>query len=855
MGYRRLRSTLSASVAIYAVVAASASQAQSRTFNVPAQSAVTGVPEFARQGDVQILVSESAVRGKTTKSVQGTLSVERALRRLLEGTGLRISSSDGRTFTLAALSPQATNADNSIPTPEEALKPAEADIVVTGTHVRGAFSASPVFTFKADKLSDQGITDMREVAAAIPQNFTGGQNPGVGNGAESRGSQNGDGSTALNLRGLGPDATLTLLNGHRMAYNENNQSVDLSSIPFAAIDRIEVLPDGASAIYGSDAVGGVANVILKKDFQGLSAQVSIGAATSGGDFDQNYNLVGGSRWASGGFILTGNFDRATAVNAGDRKLTSDMNETLTLYPYLKSYGLLGSAHQDFGSNLTFAVDGLYSHRNSEIDDPYDPSAPLTYYGDRITSSSWSSSIDPSLTLRLGSWTIALNAVYGRNFASTYSSVYIPDSSMIHYRSGFKNYTEAGELSAEGPLVSLPGGDVRIAGGIGARRDHLTSRLNSTIVSGGQDDYYGYAELNIPVFAPAQQVPGVYRLSLDAAFRYEDYSSSGRVGTPKLGISWSPTPDFDLKSSWGKSFKAPTQFQKLYQPLNYVFTGDQVGISPSQTVLETFGGNPDLKPERANSLSATFALHPRIVPHLLLGLTYFRVNYRNRVEMPIVSFSSAYASPLFSRVISSDPSADAVNQALALTDGQVTNFTAVPFDPASVTVLADDRYRNVSREKFHGLDISATYSIPTTTLGTFVLDGDGTYLVSRQALIDGQPAAALAGNVFYPPHWKARGGLTWSISGSTLSIYASYIGSEKDNRFDPAPHVGSLTSLDISYKHHFSLMEGLDAQLSLLNAFNAMPARIASDDTYIQPYDTTNYSAIGRIVRATLAVAF
>ncbi|HMN55540.1 MAG TPA: STN domain-containing protein, partial [Sphingopyxis sp.] len=78
---------------------ASPAMAQSKSFNVPAQSALTGIPELARQADVQILVAESAARGRSIKPVRGTMTVDQALRRALSGTGLRVSSSDGRTFT------------------------------------------------------------------------------------------------------------------------------------------------------------------------------------------------------------------------------------------------------------------------------------------------------------------------------------------------------------------------------------------------------------------------------------------------------------------------------------------------------------------------------------------------------------------------------------------------------------------------------------------------------------------------------------------------------------------------------------------------------------------------------------
>lgn len=121
-----------------------------------------------------------------------------------------------------------------------------------------------------------------DVIRAIPQNFSGGQNPGVG--ANLPGGKNLDvgGGASINLRGLGGDATLTLLDGRRLSFDAALQSVDVSAIPFGAIERIEIVPDGSSALFGSDAVAGVANIILRRNFDGLETTARLGGSTDGG---------------------------------------------------------------------------------------------------------------------------------------------------------------------------------------------------------------------------------------------------------------------------------------------------------------------------------------------------------------------------------------------------------------------------------------------------------------------------------------------------------------------------------------------------------------------------------------------
>src|SRR3546814_3559474 len=115
--------------------------------------------------------------------------------------------------------------------------------------------------------------------SSLPQNFGGGQNPGVGIGAIGGGltNRNVTGGSAVNLRGLGPDATLTLLNGHRISFGGLAQGVDISTIPTDVVERVEIVPDGASALYGSDAVAGVVNVIFRRSLDGLSIRTRLGA--------------------------------------------------------------------------------------------------------------------------------------------------------------------------------------------------------------------------------------------------------------------------------------------------------------------------------------------------------------------------------------------------------------------------------------------------------------------------------------------------------------------------------------------------------------------------------------------------
>lgn len=146
-------------------------------------------------------------------------------------------------------------------------------IIVTGSRIKRDpnDSSLPLQIISNQELSREGISSPEQLIALLSTNGNGTDNLASNSdvvGADSRGK---NGLSAANLRGQGASATLVLLNGRRVSsHGQGGSAVDVNQIPFAAIDRIEVLKDGASAIYGTDAIGGVINFITKKDFTGVT---------------------------------------------------------------------------------------------------------------------------------------------------------------------------------------------------------------------------------------------------------------------------------------------------------------------------------------------------------------------------------------------------------------------------------------------------------------------------------------------------------------------------------------------------------------------------------------------------------
>jgi iron complex outermembrane receptor protein len=198
------------------------------------------------------------------------------------------------------------------------------EVHITGSHIKRSNldSPSPVLIFDAAQLLDTGITTLGEFARYLPQN------------AETMGdSQSGgspfQGSSSFNLRGIGLDATLTLVNGRRIApfgsSGDASPFVDINSIPVAAIERIEVLKDGASAIYGSEAVAGVVNIITRKKIEGVTVEGGYMTTTEGDGDEWDVNISGG--WNNSLTRLTGTlsyFSRDVIYNR-DREWSSDLD--------------------------------------------------------------------------------------------------------------------------------------------------------------------------------------------------------------------------------------------------------------------------------------------------------------------------------------------------------------------------------------------------------------------------------------------------------------------------------------------------------------------------------------------------
>jgi len=196
------------------------------------------------------------------------------------------------------------------------------EVIVTGSRVRRSNldSPSPVLVIESSALVDAGITTLGEFARYLPQNAD-----TVSDSAS--GTTGLLGSAGFNLRGIGLDATLTLVNGRRIApfggSSDTSPFVDINAIPVAAIERIEVLLDGASAIYGSEAVAGVVNIILKQAVEHLTFEAGYLTASEGDGSEWEANLTGGWNNASTRVLATMSWFERELIWSRDRAFSRE----------------------------------------------------------------------------------------------------------------------------------------------------------------------------------------------------------------------------------------------------------------------------------------------------------------------------------------------------------------------------------------------------------------------------------------------------------------------------------------------------------------------------------------------------
>lgn len=538
-----------------------------------------------------------------------------------------------------------------------------ADIVVTGTRTSGRSrldSTSPVDVLSAASLQRQGTTELGAALAAIVPSIDFPRSSAV------------DGTDSIRpatLRGLSPDQTLVLINGvraHTSALLNTNGSVgrgaaavDLNTIPSVALDRIEVLRDGAAAQYGSDAIAGVVNLRLREARSGGGATVTYGQyitdvdTARGSRKERDGETATVAAWqgialGSDGFLtVSGEYLTRNPTNRGDFDPRKEPIRVRSRFgdPDVEQYSGYVNAAKPLGSG-TWSLYGFggYQHRESEsaatprivggvgANANASANALASLYPDGFTPLIAVTSTDLTATGgargELSSWTVDLNVSYGRNDLSFHTN----NSGNATYGAASPTSFYAGKLSYDqlvgGIDVSkeLPLGDgtINVAFGEEYRREGFRIGAGDPASYNrgplGSNTALGSGAQGFPGFQPSNEVD-VHRdnvsgyidleakpsdkLTLGVAGRGESYSDFGETATGKISARYEFAPWFALRGTASTGFRAPSLQQQYFTSTASVLTDGTIvetGLFPSTSQVGVALGGKSLRPEKARNLS-------------------------------------------------------------------------------------------------------------------------------------------------------------------------------------------------------------------------------------------------------------
>ena len=931
-------------------------------FDIPAQSLTAALIEFSRQADVQVMGSSAAYTHLRSKEVKGRFTASEALRRLLRDTGLKYSVYKRAVVISAIVSVRdrisqvvdpGNAPDVSILGETISVGRAPANFVVPlstvtviGTHIRGGDPIGvQLIVLDRSDIAKTGYATVQDLVRSLPQNFGGGPSEDTNLGTEGNTAR----SSALNLRGLGAGATLVLINGRRMAPGGSQSSfIDVSSIPLSAVSRVEVLTDGASAVYGADAVGGVVNFVMRDDYGGAETRAAYRTVTEGSLGETTASQLFGRRWETGHATLSYSYFQRDSLRSRDRDQTRDSDLTrfggsnfssdranpgnllvgnqyyavprnqngVGLSPASLIAGtrnlqnlnegrdvtagqILNSGFASFAQELglvTLSSDMLISRRHASAlqtavmttllvpaSNPFrvfpvgvapTPRQSVYYSFDGVFRpravlvdvDTLSAVMSAKIKLPRR-WQAILSATYGAenteqvqtaniNTAALNAALADPNplTAFNPYADGsgtnqatldgiqrstfFGSHSRVNgvNLLLDGGLFALPGGEVRLATGMDYRSQVFSTQQQSAdVVARSNSPRYArhvaatFAEMQVPLVAARNHVPGIELLQLSLAARHDDFSDFGAKTTPRIGLEWSPVRSVSAHGSWGRSFKAP-DLPTLNEQSNQTFitpVPNPLAPSRSSIVLAWLGGNPDLRAESAETWSAGLRWAPELPLSPSLDVTYYDVHFQDRIRASAEGDRFLLDPARYGSLTYGNPPLALREQACGRSR-YLGNASTVAGDclTAPVEALIDLRYNNISASTTRGLDLLAKLDW-NSRWGTFGFAANANYVLD----FDETPAPTAASvqlvdTVSNPLRFRMLDQLTWGRGAVTGTLAMFYSGSYRDNLSSPQRRVGSSTTFNMNVRYEFentsSWLDGTSIALDIQNLFDRDP---------------------------------
>ena len=305
-------------VLAFAMAGASAQSDKPLTIDIKPQQAGSALVTLAKSSGIQILFAKGAGTQVEVEGLKGEYRFEEALAALLTHTNLEYKFASEELVLVQpaeqSANPEAdeeASAEEGVEEPDDPLELGTQN--VTGSRLVRLAWQNPGQTIVIDRedLENTGAPTLEQALRQLPQNingtteFAGARLYDIpDNSGSLLGTSNINGSSTINLRGLGESATLILIDGKRIGDSGMlGGFTDISEIPMSIVDRVEIQLDGSSSIYGSDAIGGVVNVILRDDYDLLKVSMRRTSRTRGGHAEHNASLAAGTTWDTGSVSL------------------------------------------------------------------------------------------------------------------------------------------------------------------------------------------------------------------------------------------------------------------------------------------------------------------------------------------------------------------------------------------------------------------------------------------------------------------------------------------------------------------------------------------------------------------------
>ena len=592
----------------------------------------------------------------------------------------------------------------------------------------------------------------------------------------ARGSNTNSLVSSIQMRGLGPNETLVLVDGKRRHATANivqkpgpqfaSSGVDLNMIPADMIDHIEVLEDGAAAMYGSDAIAGVVNIITKKKDHGLTLSGQTGANAYRGDgvqfeldadggfklgddgyvhiaaqvFHSDHSITWGSdhallgRWPAGAdtknyFVGVKPNSQGWAGRETDYLSTpKEMRETLGV-----------DAAKSINSHVELYGQSTFGYRHAEMRAYKSPYVVPGYFPDGLRPITGNDELDYGVTLG-----VKMQELLG--FDWDVSTTYGGDSSRISIR----DVVNIGMLNATGfsptkfwdytqKNSQLTNNlDLRRKIAIGAMPVGLAlgaeHRMDSYEIVSGNPQSYLYGGPVEHVGIPPQSAGTWYRnvwagyadvnlrpvrkLQIDIAGRYEYYTDSESTANGKVSARYDFTPNFALRGTISNGFRAPTLQESHFSRLN-VYPGSVGGQLPVDSAGARSLGASSLRPERSTNVSAGFVAQP--LPKLNVEVDVYQINLRDRIVQGGTVKGQRALSAIQSFGFDVSPTANNIanSSAYYLSNGASTRTQGL--DARATYPVSLHRYGTVNLGAALNLNRTRLHHNGTSTLGAPLLN--------------------------------------------------------------------------------------------------------------------------------------